>query len=158
VTTRQLWLRLTVSWGLAAALLIVARPSAPAAAWSPVDAATLGLGVGTALACALAGLKPALSPGAVATLALSAAAEEVVWRWFALGSLSELAGPVVALAATSLAFGAVHPRGRRQHAATGFAFGAVYLATGSLAGAWCAHCSYNLFVATAARRAPPEPA
>jgi membrane protease YdiL (CAAX protease family) len=156
MTARQLWLRLGVSWGFAVALLVAARPSAPAAAWSPIDAASAGLGVGAALACALAGLKPALSVGAVATLALSAAAEEVVWRWFALGSLSELVGPVVALSATSLAFGSFHPRGRGQHVVTGLAFGAVYLGTGSLAGAWCAHCSYNLLVATASRRAPPE--
>jgi membrane protease YdiL (CAAX protease family) len=158
VNGRQLWLRLAASWCAAVACLAVLHPPTPASTWSDSGAALVGIAVGTTVACMLGGLRPLVSPAAALTLALTAGAEEVVWRWFALGSLSERVGPFAALAATSLAFGACHPRARAQHVATGLAFGAVYLASGSLAGAWCAHCAYNLIVASASRRPPPEPA
>jgi membrane protease YdiL (CAAX protease family) len=154
----QLWLRLTASWSVALVLLVLLHPARPAADWSRPGAILVGLSVGAAIAWLLAGLRTFLSPAAALTLVLTAGAEEVVWRWFALGSLAAVAGPVVALVATSFAFGGVHPGARLQHASTGFAFGAVYLLSGSLAGAWCAHAVYNLLVAAAARRPPPEPA
>lgn len=155
---RRMWTRLAISWSTAAACLALLHPAAPSPAWSQTGAALAGLAVGASVACVLAGLRPFLSPLAAATLALTAGAEEVVWRWLALGALAGAVGPLAALGATSLAFGAFHPGARTQHVATGLAFGAVYVASGSLAGAWCAHCAYNLVVASAARRPPPEPA
>ena len=154
----QLWLRLTSSWLVAVVLLILVHPARPPVEWSRPGAALAGLCVGTVVAWMLAGLRTTVSPAAAVTLVLTAGAEEVVWRWFALGSLTSLVGPIAALAATSVAFGLVHPRARFQHVATGLAFGGVYLAGGGLTGAWCAHCAYNLLVASAARRPPPEPA
>lgn len=155
---RQLWLRLTASWCAAVACLALLHPPTPSPTWSGPGAALAGIAVGATVACMLGGLRPLVSPAAALTLVLTAGAEEVIWRWLALGSLAGHVGPLAALAATSLAFGACHPRARAQHVATGLAFGAVYLASGSLAGAWCAHCAYNLVVASASRRTPPEPA
>lgn len=158
MTGRDLWARLVSLWCLAGTLVVFASPPAAAAwRWAWSDAAVAGLVVGGGLAYALTGSRPPVSPTVAATLALAALAEEIVWRWFALGGLAAFAGPGAALAATSLAFGLVHTRARRQHVVTGLAFGGVYLASGSLAGAWCAHCTYNLAVAAAtARRPPPE--
>jgi membrane protease YdiL (CAAX protease family) len=158
MTGRVLWLRLGVSWLVAAALLVLAHPAAPRTGWHATGSAFAGLAAGGAVAWLVAGLRPNVSGPVAVTLVVAAGAEEVVWRWFALGSLAGVAGAPGALAATSLAFGAVHPGARGQHVATGLAFGGVYVATGSLLGAWCAHALYNLLVASAARRPPPEPA
>jgi membrane protease YdiL (CAAX protease family) len=155
VSARSLWLRLAAVWAVAAALIALARPASPSRPLDAAAAAVLGTAIGAALFCAGSGRRPQLSVGAAAVLAVSAGAEEIVWRWFALAELAALAGALPALVASSLAFGAAHPGARAQHTITGLAFGGVYLA-GGLPGAWCAHLTYNLAVA-AARRAPPEP-
>jgi membrane protease YdiL (CAAX protease family) len=155
VSARSLWLRLAALWAVAAALIGLARPSSPSGPLDAPAAVALGAAIGAALFWAGSGRRPHLSVGAAAVLAVSAGAEEIVWRWFALAELAALAGMLPALVASSLAFGAAHPRARAQHAITGLAFGGAYLA-GGLLGAWCAHLTYNLTVA-AVRRAPPEP-
>jgi membrane protease YdiL (CAAX protease family) len=146
-------------WALAGAALL-ADPARPAASWAIADAVLLGAVAGGTLYRVLAGAPRLLTSAAAATLVVAAGAEEVLWRWLALGELAGRIGPLPALAATSAGFGLVHRGARVQHAATGLLFGGVYLGTGSLAGAWCAHATYNLSVAAAAaaRRAPPEPA
>jgi membrane protease YdiL (CAAX protease family) len=156
VTPRGLWLRLLAMWVAAATVLAFADPAGVGRA-PPRTAAVVGaLLAGGVLGALVARRRLRVSAAAVAVLAVAAAAEELVWRWFALGELARYLGVPAALAATSLAFGAVHRGARAQHVLTGASFGAVYVATGSVVGAWCAHVGYN--AAVASRRAPPEPA
>jgi len=158
MTARSLWLRLASGWLLAAVLLAVAAPAAPVGSWRPPPAIVLGAIVGTALFLSLGGRGPrpaALRPATAAVLVLAAGAEEVVWRWFALGELAARAGALPALAATTVLFALAHRPSAAQQLVTGAAFGLVYLGTGALAGAWCAHAAYNLLVASTRSGASP---
>lgn len=90
---------------------------------------------------------------AVAMLAMMAPAamfEELVFRGYAFMVLRESAGPAVALAVTSVAFGLVHlqnpgstPGAVTIVALAGLFLGGVLLLTGSLWAAWTAHLAWN---------------
>ncbi len=91
---------------------------------------------------------PPLVPAALAAcavLVVSAASEEVVWRRVVLGELLR-AGPLAALAGSTLGFALVHRTRQGLHLGTGAAFGGLYLATGALAAAIAAHSSYNVLL------------
>jgi ABC-2 type transport system ATP-binding protein len=82
---------------------------------------------------------------------LRSASEEVLWRWFVLGSLAPVLGSGGALAVSTIGFAAAHVpaqgrRGATVHLLTGTVFGTVFVATGSLLAAITAHASYNLLV------------
>lgn len=88
--------------------------------------------------------------GALAFLALPAAAEEALLRGYPLQALAEAWGAGWGLAVTSIAFGALHlPNpgatmlGAANTAAAGLFLGAVYLRTGSLWWATAAHLGWN---------------
>jgi len=88
----------------------------------------------------------------IVLLSLSAASEEVIWRWFLLGGLAGPLGVLPALALTTLAFALAHGwqgHGRFVHLLTGSTFGGIFLVTGSLTGAIAAHATYNLLIAVA---------
>jgi len=88
----------------------------------------------------------ALAKGAV--LALGAACEEVIWRWFVLGGLAGVVGLAPALAVSTAGFALSH-RGRKAvlvHLLTGGAFGGLFALTGSLLSAITAHVTYNLLI------------
>jgi membrane protease YdiL (CAAX protease family) len=155
MTATGLWLRLVGSALLAAGLVVAVSPALPPPAVAP-GALALGVVAGLATFRAVARIPLPLPLPLAGVLVVAAGAEEVIWRWFALGELAQRTGPAVALTATSIAFGAVHPGRRLQHVCTGVAFGAVFLATGSLLAAWAAHAAYNLSVAAAARSVPQE--
>lgn len=159
MSARSLWLRIVGGWALASALLLTAAPSAPAASWRPPAAVVVGTAVGVALFLALGrGRIGGATPPRAATalvLVLAAGAEEVVWRWFALGELAVRAGGAAALVATTVLFTLAHRPPSAQQLAAGAAFAVVYLATGSLVGSWCAHGAYNLCVASARAGSPP---
>lgn len=159
MSASSLWLRLVATWSAAGALLVLASaPAAGGAAWRPAVAAATGVGVGFALFAALGGRpRPLARPRATtaAVLVVTAGAEEVVWRWFALAELAARSGAAAALAATTVAFALAHGRAAAHHLVTGAAFGALFLLTGSLAAAWSAHAAYNLCVAGGRARAAP---
>ena len=85
-------------------------------------------------------------------LVVAAAAEEVVWRRVVLGELLR-AGPLAALAGSTLGFALVHRTRQSLHLGTGAAFGGLYLATGALAASIAAHWAYNVFLLTLRRAA-----
>lgn len=93
-------------------------------------------------------LRPALA-ARWSRLAAGAALEELVWRGVVLGGFAAAAGPVAALAISSLGFAVWHwpSLGRRciVHVVTGGAFGSACL-LGGLATAVVAHAVYNLLV------------
>lgn len=84
-----------------------------------------------------------------AGLAAGAGLEEIVWRGFVLGGKTLAAGPLAALAISSLGFAVWHgpSLGRRcvVHVLTGGAFGIACM-LGGLATAVVAHAVYNLLV------------
>ena len=97
-------------------------------------------------------LPAALAKGVFLTV--RAAVEEVIWRWFVLGLLVPVLGAGLALAVSAAGFALAHRRHQRArgvavHLLTGVTFGAVFLATGSLAAAVGAHVAYNLLVLAA---------
>jgi membrane protease YdiL (CAAX protease family) len=153
MTVAGVWIRIAAGCGVAAALAFAASPPAPARwlGWEPL---AVGVAAGVGLFYALARIRPPVPPAVAAVLVVLAGAEEVSWRWFALGELATRAGPAAALIATSVGFGLAHPGARLLHTATGIVFGGVYLATGSLVAAWAAHAAYNLSVVAAARASP----
>jgi len=159
VTPRSLWTRIAAAAALAIALGLALSPPRPPARLGPAPGAAIGSAAGLALFAAAARRRPRLSaagPSAGAHLVLGAlaASEEVVWRRILLGELLR-AGPVAALALSSLAFALAHRRGRRLHAVTGLAFGGLYLGTGALAASLAAHWVYNGLVASLVARVPP---
>jgi membrane protease YdiL (CAAX protease family) len=77
--------------------------------------------------------------------------EETVWRRLVLGGLALQTGWPIALVGSSLAFAATHRFGRPSNLATGFAFGSVYLVTGTLVAPIVAHAVYNVLLDRAAR-------
>jgi membrane protease YdiL (CAAX protease family) len=158
MTAGLVWLRIAATCVVALALAALATPGGPAPLWPTSDRLLLGLVSGIALFAVVARVRPALSLALVGVLVVAAGAEELIWRWFVLGELLAPAGTAAALVASACAFGAVHPGRRALHAGTGLAFGGVYVLSGSLLAAWGAHAAYNVCVAAAARRAPPEPA
>jgi membrane protease YdiL (CAAX protease family) len=88
--------------------------------------------------------------GALAFLAIPAAAEEAVLRGYPLQALAEAWGPAWGLAITSISFGALHawnpqvtPLALANVSAAGLMLGVVYLKTGSLWWATGAHAGWN---------------
>ncbi len=88
--------------------------------------------------------------GALAFLALPAAAEEALLRGYPLQALAERWGPLAALAITALVFAALHRGnpgvtwiGTLNVAVAGIFLGVVYLRTGSLWWATGAHLGWN---------------
>jgi hypothetical protein len=128
----------------------------------------LGIVVGTGVALAVAALMFALGGldwsaqegsaegwlagalGAMAFLAVPAAAEEALLRGYPLQALAEAWGPLAALALTSVAFGALHlwnpgvtVAGTLNVVMAGVFLGIVYLRTASLWWASGAHLGWN---------------
>ena len=165
--------------GLAAAAFLLGGPTMEPRIPAPAGAAG-GVVVAVWLFSVLAARAPVLRLPAgsglpfgakAAYLAIRAASEEVVWRWWLLGNLVATIGALPALGVSSACFAFAHARaqGRRGvavHLVTGIAFGGVFLATGRLSAAVVAHAGYNLLVALAVEsesarrvsRAPPLPA
>jgi membrane protease YdiL (CAAX protease family) len=158
MTAGLVWIRIAVTCTVAGGLAALTTPGGPGALWPTSDRLLFGVVAGALLFSVVARIAPPLSLPLLAVLVLAAGAEEVIWRWFVLGELLTPAGTVAALLASACAFGAVHPGRRVLHTGTGLAFGGVYVLTGSLLAAWGAHGAYNVCVALAARRAPPEAA
>jgi membrane protease YdiL (CAAX protease family) len=154
------WLRVVAETGVALALLLAATPPPVAGhvSWPP----GIGLAVlaGVVLALALAGRMPSprrigrarirIVAAKAGVLAVAAAGEEVVWRWFAIGALAPAVGLGPALGASTGAFALAHVgqgiRAVPVHVVTGASFGAVFLATGSLLAAAVAHATYNVTI------------
>jgi membrane protease YdiL (CAAX protease family) len=160
-----------LTWTWAILLLAVLPPMTAADAGVPAGAEIAAAALaGAALYAALArgrlggvlrGLRPdrrVVTQGAV--FALTATAEEVIFRGFLLAALVlELDLPVVgALLVATVAFALMHVdahgrRGALTHLLTGLVFGAVFVTTASVAAAAACHVTYNLGV-LGARRAP----
>ncbi|HKT43935.1 MAG TPA: ATP-binding cassette domain-containing protein [Gaiellaceae bacterium] len=149
---------------LAGPLVLVLAPTAPPRTPLPSpSAAVLGIAVGGALFAALARARPRLSftPAAFVVAAVGVS-EEVIWRGFAVGRITPVAGGTTAVAVTSVAFAATHVpllrvRGAAVQLVTGGAFGTVFVATGSLLACALAHATYNL-VAVLGRHRPASAA
>lgn len=151
MTATALWARLTTVWVVAALLLLAATPPAARGGWGAAAAAAVGVAAGIALFVASLRRRVPLAPvrpATAAVLALTAGAEEVTWRWFALASLAPRTGTAAALVLTSAAFAFAHQAGRWTQLLSGALFGALFLLTGTLAAPWAAHASYNLLVAS----------
>lgn len=157
MTRVALWLRIVAIWAAAAALLASAHPARLQPPWTPLAAVPTGLVAGVALFLVAGGLPRRCAAPRIATafvLTLSAVAEEIVWRWFALGELVPRLGTPTAVAVTSALFALAHRGGFAGRFVTGLFLGSVYGATGSLAAVCCTHVAHNLCVASAARAAP----
>ena len=159
----RLWLCVAAASCLALGLGLALSPPRPHARVGAPAAVLLGAAAGAALFAAAARRLPALRARDLRArvlfarnglLCLCAANEEVLWRRVVLGELL-VAGPLAALAASSVAFGLAHRRSRVLHVATGAAFGGLYLATGALAASLAAHWTYNTLVASHVAGEPP---
>jgi membrane protease YdiL (CAAX protease family) len=157
VSAVAVWSRLACTTALAVSLALVLVPSRPALRLPRPAATAAGLAAGVALFAAAARrapIWPRRSVAAQLVLGLCATNEELLWRRLLLGELLP-AGAFVALTVSSLGFAAVHRRARLLHAATGSAFGGVYLATGFLGASIAAHWVYNALVGSLVERVPP---
>jgi membrane protease YdiL (CAAX protease family) len=151
------WCRLAFAVTLAAGLLVVLAPAAPASRLEPVPAAAAGAVVGLLLYLVVVRRRPFAPPlvpptlAACAVLVVAAGAEEVVWRRVVLGELLR-AGPGAAVAGSALGFALAHRARPGLHLGTGAAFGGLYVATGALAASIAAHWAYNVFLLALAER------
>jgi membrane protease YdiL (CAAX protease family) len=154
-----LWLRVVAQAGAALALLLLGEPRTPGTPMPPGPAFLLAIGAGAVLLLVLARRPLRLRiardrfrivAAKAGVLGLLAFCEEVIWRWFAIGGLTPRVGAGVAFAASTIGFALCHAgqgtRAIRVHLLTGSTFGAVFLASGSLAAAAAAHATYNLGV------------
>jgi ABC-2 type transport system ATP-binding protein len=140
---------------LGPALLWLSPTPPPRPPLGSIASVPIGALAGAALFAALAGARPRvlLTPFTLATAIVVACAgmsEEAVWRGFALGRISATVGAWTAVALTTAAFAATHvpmlrARGAALQLVTGAAFGALFVATGSLLACALAHATYNLF-------------
>jgi ABC-2 type transport system ATP-binding protein len=149
---------------LAGPLVLVLAPTAPPRTPMPsVSAAALGVAVGVALFAALARTRPRFLFAPIAlVVAAVGVSEEAIWRGFAVGRITPVAGAAAAVAVTSVAFAATHVpllrvRGAAAQLVTGGAFGTLFVATGSLLACALAHATYNL-VAVLGRGRPANAA
>jgi membrane protease YdiL (CAAX protease family) len=153
----RLILRLAVGAAVAAALLAVLSPATPPARVGLLAAAGAGIAAGIFLYVAVVRHRPYVPPrvpaalAACAVLVVAAASEEVVWRRVVLGELLR-AGPLAAVAGSTLGFALVHRTRQTLHLGTGAAFASLYLATGALAASIAAHWAYNVLLLTFAER------
>lgn len=167
---RRLWGGTATSVAGAAALLVFVRvPLQPRVAPAPglllALAGAIGLFVG--LARRLPRIRArdqrwARLAACGAFFVLRSASEEVVWRWFLLGSLAPRIGTSSALAASTMGFALAHLRGQHRrgvavHLVTGAVFGGVFVATGSIVAAIAAHATYNVLVLLAVESAVAHP-
>lgn len=160
MSASSLWVRIGAIWLTAAVLLLlVAVPAPPGPGWGRAVAGATGTLGGVLLFLGLGGCRhlPLRRPRGptAAVLFVTAGAEEVVWRRFALAELALRVGAVPALGATTVAFALAHGEAAGRQLVTGAAFGLLYLGTGNLAAPWCAHAAYNLCVAAARTAADP---
>lgn len=158
MTGPRLWTRFGAGVAVACVLFAFVRPPGRET-WPFLPSVVAGLVAGTALFVAIERRPPSLRRPALAAevwvakhaaLLLWAGVEEVVWRRTALGELARVLPAAAALAVSSLAFGLCHRDRSPLHVAAGLVFGAVFLAGGSLAGAWAAHAAYNGSIAVTA--------
>jgi membrane protease YdiL (CAAX protease family) len=162
MTSRGFWARAAVTTVLAVALLLAVSPARPEPRLPQAVALAAGAAAGVLLFVGAARRVPGLPsarrglPVLVArqgVLGLWAANEEILWRRIVLGELLP-AGPLAAVAVSSLGFALAHRRRQVLHVSTGACFGGVYLATGSLGASVAAHWSYNVLVGALADRPP----
>ena len=154
MTAAGLWVRLGAGTLVAACSLVLIPIPAPTPGLAVGPAAVAGCLAGIALFGLLARARPRLRLTAwtrrdttrTSFFVLWAGVEEAVWRRCALGGLALQTGWPVALVGSSLAFAATHRFGRANHLATGFAFGSVYLLTGTLLAPIAMHAVYNVLV------------
>jgi ABC-2 type transport system ATP-binding protein len=145
-----------VTLPLVAFALLMFCPTTPPRSPVALSAAVpVGLVAGAATFAALARGVPALrrrsaaAVGAGLTAAVAGASEEAIWRGFLLARIAPLVGIAAALVVTTIGFAATHFPALRHvgvgvHLGTGTVFGAVFVATGSLAACAAAHAAYNL--------------
>ncbi|MGZ4389481.1 MAG: CPBP family glutamic-type intramembrane protease [Gaiellaceae bacterium] len=161
MTGLQLWLRFGTGTAFACVLLAFVQPP-EREAWPVLPAVAVGLVCGASLFVGIERRPPTLPRPIVAVdvwlakhaaLGLWAGVEEVVWRRTVLGELARVLPALAALAVSSLAFGLCHRARSPLHVVAGLVFGAVFLAGGSLAGAWAAHAAYNGSIAVTAEAA-----
>jgi membrane protease YdiL (CAAX protease family) len=101
--------------------------------------------------------------GAALLLAITASAEELVWRRLVFGAAAPITGTLGAFALSTLGFALAHgasgPRGVVTHAYSGACFALLYLAAGSVVPPIVAHASYNCLVLAGAEseRCLPAP-
>jgi membrane protease YdiL (CAAX protease family) len=155
----RFWARTAGELTLAATLAATASPSSPGPARvallpSLLLGATAGVGLVVLLARRLppspriARARLRLVALKASVIALGSCAEEILWRWCAIGALAPAIGVLPAYAASTIGFALAHPgrHARRTHFLTGAFFGAVYLTTGRIVAAVAAHLAYNVTV------------
>jgi membrane protease YdiL (CAAX protease family) len=153
---------IVVQWLLAAFLLTLHLP-----ALGPLGgvnlAAGCGLIAGLVLYCVLAWEIVPLASVRVASrpllfkcgfLAVTALAEEIIWRGFAFTSLSRHEGAIAALVMTTIGFAVMHMynqgwNGVATHLMTGLAFGLAVVLSGQLLPAVLMHVGYSIAVVLA---------
>ncbi len=142
---RSFWQRFALATALSLVLLVTVSPPEPDVRLAPLAALAAGSAAGIALYLAVVGRRPFLPSGLATSgiLALAAANEEVLWRWFVLGEFLRT-GTLAALAGSTLGFALAHRSRPGLHLATGLVFGALYLLTGALASCVAAHWTYNV--------------
>jgi membrane protease YdiL (CAAX protease family) len=164
VTSGGLWLRLGVGIAVAACSVVLIPIPAPTQGFALGPPALVGCLSGAVLFGVLARTlpRPRLRAWTRRDTTLSsffllwAGVEETVWRRFALGGLALELGWPVALVGSSLAFAATHRFGKVTQLATGFAFGSVYLVTGTLVAPIAMHAVYNVLVDRGLRGLSPD--
>jgi membrane protease YdiL (CAAX protease family) len=153
LTATRLWIGLVASWAAAALSLLVVQPRWTLAPSSLAGSAGLGALAGAALFAGLARRLPASRPRLplLAVLAVTAGAEEALWRRLVLGGLANRVGTPLAVVCSTALFACAHRHGRAGHVLTGACFGALYV-LGGLAAAWSAHAAYDVAAAAARPR------
>jgi len=150
-------MRLAAGIALAVGLTLVLAPAEPTARVWPPAACAAGALAGVILYAGVTRRRPYVPlplPAAVAAFAVlvvAATGEEVVWRRVVLGELLR-AGPLAALAGSTLGFALVHRTRQLLHVGTGAAFGGLYVVTGVLAASIAAHAAYNVLLLSLAER------
>ena len=153
--------RLALGAAIAVSLLAAFAPEAPPARLGCFAAIASGAVAGLVLYVAVSRRRPFIPPllpsalAACAVLVVAAASEEIVWRRVVLGELLR-AGPVAAVAGSTVGFALVHRARQGLHLGTGAAFAGLYLATGVLAASIAAHWAYNVLLLTLAERRSRE--
>lgn len=158
MTPQRLWLALGGYGAGAIASLALVDRSAGRARWPVPVAVAVGTVTGCLLFAALARVRPHLPAhlSLACVLVAAAAAEEILWRRMLLGELVQHVSPLSALAGSSVLFAFAHVRARAAHVLAGATFGLLYLFSGGVLSACCAHGAYNLAVAGVALREPAD--
>jgi membrane protease YdiL (CAAX protease family) len=150
-----IWRRLALAATVAGGLLVVLAPAAPAAHLEAAPAAAAGAAAGLLLYLVVARRRPYAPPLVPPALAVhrpvvAAAARRSCGAGWCSGLLR--AGPVVAVAGSTLCFALAHRARPVLHLGTGAAFGGLYVTTGALAASIAAHWAYNVFLLALAER------